>query len=146
MKTGLGIQVILTKGIDLKSLILEAVSKRRSNITGLAERLTAQEISQLSSQSGTLKFTHIFGKNDKYNFGLTSVYEGVVIVEQHLLSVDNKEGLRTYYIKMGEQVDDNLFRYESSLTRNGVTYPEVSPGDGVVEVILGERRVSRNPH
>jgi len=146
MRTDLGHEVLVTERIDLRGRIANAVVKDRLHTNGLVLRALQEEQRQLSGQNGPVKFTHIFERNDRYNFGLTSVYLNDEMIRQLLLSIGKEGDIRTYHVMKGPMSGVRLFRYDGTLTRDGIPYSGVSQDDGVAEVLLGERRVSHQPH
>ena len=91
MRTSLGHEVLVTESIDLRGRIANAVVKDRIDTNGLVLRAFQEEQRQLSGQNGHAKFTHIFEKNDRYNFGLTSVYLDNEVIRQLLLSIGKRK-------------------------------------------------------
>ena len=146
MRTDLEHEVTVTKNIDLRGRISVALVEHRINNNGLVTKAYAEEQGQLSKQTGYIKFTNVFERDPRYNFGLRSVYFNNELVRQLLLSIEKEGGIRTYRITRGEQFGERLFKYEGILTRERATYLGVSQDDGIAEVLFGERRVSHQPH
>ena len=147
MKTALGHETTTTHNLDLKGRIANAVVRGRLSNDGLVLRAHAEEQRQLKDQKGPLKSSHIYERNSRYNFGLTTLYkEGVGILQQHIVSITKNGDIVVYHISRGENVSNRLFKYYGVLTREGVPYSGVSQDEGVAEVLLGERRVSQHQH
>ena len=147
MRTVLGHEVLVAEHIDLKGIITDAVLKGNLSTNGLVLRAYLEEQRQLKEQKGPLKSTHIFERTNNYNFGLVSLYkDGEGIVQQHLVSITKEGGIMSYHITRGDKVGKRLFKYNGVLTKGDTTYQGVSREDGVAEVLLGERRISQQPH
>lgn len=148
MSTDLDGVARINRSLDLRGIIRERLWEIYGLATeSLVSRVHADEQKQLAVQKGSLKTTEIFGSIGRYFFALKTKYQGGEIIYQFLFSLDSGD-LRAYQIAkaINQSSPRNEVPYTGFLKRGNVTYEGVSPEDGVAEVLLGERRVSNQPH